>query len=333
MPALSQRDWSPLMLQAIELAGQGPRSANPQVGCVIVDEQGRLLGSGYHHGAGTPHAEVEALTQAGEAARGATAVVSLEPCRHTGRTGPCTSALIEAGIARVVFAQEDPTADASGGAEVLRAAGVEVIAGVEGERAQELNRLWTHVQRTGRPWVLLKLAQTLDAKVAVDRTAPTAISGDQARALTHELRAGVDAVVVGTGTALADDPQLTVRERSVQRQPLRVVVGQRELPAGLRLLDGSHPTLVVRESHPREALARLREQGVQSVLLEGGPTLATAFLEAGCVDEVVWLLAPTLMGSGLASTQTLPSVIPVDVTEVRLIGNDVMVRGRIAPQH
>jgi len=333
MRALSPRDWSTLMRQAIELAGQGPRSANPQVGCVIVDEQGQVIGSGYHHGAGTAHAEVEALAQAGAAARGATAVVSMEPCRHTGRTGPCTSALIEAGIARVVFAQEDPTAEGGGGAEVLRAAGIEVIASVERERAQELNRLWTHVQRTGRPWVLLKLAQTLDAKVGAAGTAPIAVSGDQARAVTHELRAGVDAVVVGTGTALADDPQLTVRERRADRQPLRVVMGQRQLPAGLRLLDGSHPTLLVREPDPRSALALLREQGVQSLLLEGGPTLATAFLEAGCVDEVVWFLAPTLLGSGIASTQALPRAIPVDVTEVRLIGDDVMVRGRIAPRH
>ena len=322
-------DWSEPMRQAITLAAQGPRSANPQVGCVIVDDSGQLVGSGFHHGAGTAHAEVEALLDAGSRAQGATAVVTLEPCNHTGRTGPCTQALIAAGVTRVVFAQRDPNPVAAGGAETLRAAGIEVVEGVEREAAARVNVVWTHIQVTGRPWVVLKLAQTLDARVAAVSGKPTPISGVQARHFTHELRAQSDAVLIGTGTAIGDDPELRVREVPVDRQPLRVVMGQRELPSGLRLLDGAHPTMQLHERDPRVALELLLGHRVQSVLLEGGPTLATAFLAAGCVDEVVWFLAPTLLGSGPLSTQPLGSVIPVDVSEVRLIGNDVMVRGRI----
>ncbi len=318
------------MRAAITLAYQGPRSDNPRVGCVIVNDEGVEVGAGFHHGAGTAHAEVEALTVAGEQARGATAIVTLEPCNHTGRTGPCTQALIAAGIARVVFAQHDPTPKASGGAEVLRAAGIDVVEGIALSEAEQINRGWTHVQLTGRPYVTLKLAQTLDARVADAGGGPTAISGPQARGLTHALRAASDAVLVGTATAMADDPQLTVREQAVDVQPLRVVMGERELPEGLRVLDDSAPTLLIRDRDPRAALELLRERGVQQVLLEGGPTLATAFLEAGCVDEVVWFLAPSLMGAGVASTHPMTRAFPVDVTEARLIGNDVMVRGRIA---
>ncbi len=315
---------------AIALAYEGPRSANPRVGCVIIDDEGSEVGSGFHHGAGTPHAEVEALAVAGERARGATAVVTLEPCNHTGRTGPCTQALIDAGIARVVFAQHDPTPKASGGAEALRAAGIDVLEGIGLAEAEQINRGWTHLQLTGRPYVILKLAQTLDARVADADGGPTAISGPQARVLTHGLRAESDAVLVGTATAIADDPQLTVREQQVTSQPLRVVMGERELPDGLRVLDESAPTLLIRHRDPRSALGLLREHGVQQVLLEGGPTLASAFLEAECVDEVIWFLAPSLMGAGVASTHPMSRAFPVDVTEARLIGNDVMVRGRIS---
>lgn len=330
MQPLNQEVADLAMQRAISLAYQGPRSTNPRVGCVIIDEFGIELGAGFHHGAGTAHAEVEALAIAGEGAKGATAVVTLEPCSHTGRTGPCTEALIAAGIARVVYAQKDPTREASGGAAVLKDAGVEVIEGLELEAAARINTAWTHVQLTGRPYVVLKLAHTLDARVSDGSGGRTPISGSGARFITHELRSQSDAVLVGTATALTDDPQLTVREFPVDAQPLRVVMGQRELPEALRVLDDAAPTLLIQESDPQRALEILLAAGVQQVLLEGGPTLASAFLEAECVDEVVWFIAPTLMGAGVSSSHPLSRAFPVDVSEVGMIGNDVLVRGRIS---
>jgi len=323
--------WSSYMQQALGLALQGPRSLNPQVGCVIVDSQGIVVGTGFHQGAGTAHAEVNALASAGDRARGATAVVTLEPCRHTGRTGPCTESLIEAGITRVVFAQTDPTKDAAGGASVLLEAGLEVIGGVCEKQASEMNKAWTHVQRTGHPYVILKIAQTLDGRVADGSGGPTSITGPAAQLLTHELRAQSDAVLVGTGTAVIDNPALTVRLVEVTKQPIRVVMGERELPTHLNIFDDQAPTMLVHERRPWAALALLGEAGIQQVFLEGGPTLASAFLEAGLVDEVVWFLAPRLFGAGPISLGPLTAPVRLDVTQIQLIGNDVMVRGRIAP--
>ena len=333
MSALSQEVIDAAMQRAIALAYKGPRTSNHRVGCVILDGDGQEVGAGFYQGPGSAHAEVEALKVAGDLARGSTAIVTLEPCNHTGRTGPCTQALIQAGIAQVIFAQHDPNPVAAGGTGVLQAAGILVMDGIQTQAAMRINVAYDHVRATGRPYVVLKLAQTIDARISGSQGGPTPISGPQARLFTHELRSQCDAVLVGTGTALADDPQLTVREIQSGDQPLREIMGERDLPPGLRIFDDAASTLILREKDPKRALGTLLASGVQQVLLEGGPTLATAFLEAGCVDEVVWLLAPTLMGSGLASTQPLPRVIPVDVTEVRLIGNDVMVRGRIAPQH
>ena len=326
-------DWSSYMRQALLLALQGPRSLNPQVGCVIVDTNGNLLGSGFHHGAGTDHAEIEALRDAGSAARGATAIVTLEPCGHTGRTGPCTQALIDAGIERVVFGQSDPTDLAAGGAAVLRAAGIEVIDGVLDRECTEINKDWTYVQRTRRPYVLLKIAQTLDGRVADASGGPTAITGPHAQEITHQLRSQCDAVMVGTSTALIDDPHLTVRLPDVARQPLRVVMGQRELPRTLRVFDDAASTLMINERDPRSALAVLLEAGVQKVFLEGGPTLAGAFLCAGLVDEVVWFIAPSLFGAGPVALPALGELIRVNVTLVERIGNDVMVRGQVIRAH
>ena len=325
--------WSRYMSQAIALAQLGPRSSNPQVGCVIVSGLGEVVGTGFHHGAGTPHAEIEALSDAGDLAQGSTAVVTLEPCRHVGRTGPCTEALIEAGISRVVYAQSDPTTQASGGAALLRNAGIEVVGGVLESEACAVNRAWTHVQLSGRPYVILKIAQTLDGRVADARGGPTAITGQQAQALTHNLRAQCDAVMVGTATALIDNPNLTVRLQGVETQPLRVIVGERELPGSLNVFDESAPTLIIQDRRPGAVLEVLGESGVQKVFLEGGPTLAGAFLGAGMVEEVVWFLAPTVFGAGPVALPALGQLVRVDVTEVKRIGNDVMVRGRVIHDH
>ena len=327
-------DWSWAMTAAIALAQSpdAPRGVNPRVGCVIVDPSGEIIGSGYHHGAGTNHAEVEALLAAGTLARGATAVVTLEPCRHTGRTGPCTGALIAAGISRVVYAQSDATALAGGGSVELQAAGIQVLGGIGIEEASAINRGWTHVQRTGRPFVTLKMAVTLEGRVAAADGGPTAITGHEASSYVHRLRSAVDAIMVGSGTAIVDDPLLTARlpdGSDADTQPLRVVMGERELPAGLRLFTGSVPAVQLRTRNPIEALRQLADLGVQNLLLEGGPALAGAFLEGHLVDEVVWLVAPRLFGAGpLALTHLIESAT-VEVCEVERIGDDVLIRGLI----
>jgi len=320
------------MARALELAvaPDAPRGLNPRVGCVIIGASGDTVGEGYHRGAGTPHAEVQALDEAGVAARGATAVVTLEPCRHVGRTGPCVQALIDAGVSRVVFAQADPTVSAGGGAGELRAGGIEVIGGVLEERASLVNRGWTHVQRTGRPFVTLKIAATLDGRVADDSGGPTPISGPESALFVHALRGDVDAVLIGTGTAIIDNPRLTVREadgRMADRQPLRVVIGERDLPRSLRIFTDEALTVHLQTRVLTEVMADLAGRGVQQVLLEGGPSIAAAFLNEGLVDEVVWLLAPRLFGVGPVALGPMSGPLLVDVREFGRIGDDVLIRG------
>ena len=323
------------MARAIALAqsADAPRGANPRVGCVIIDADGREVGAGHHRGAGTPHAEVEALRAAGPLARGATAVVSLEPCRHVGRTGPCTTALIEAGITRVVFAQDDPTDVAGGGADVLRGAGIEVIGGVLADEAAAVNADWVHMQRTGRPVVVVKMAVSLDGRVADASGGPTAISGPAAGVLVHELRAQCDAIAVGTGTLLADDPRLTARDpdgRPGDRQPLRVVIGTRPIPDTARVRAGAGEPLHLATRDLVAALDDLVARGVQRLLVEGGPTLTAALLDADLVDEVVWVVAPRVLGAGPVSVPTLVHPVGLVVREIRAVGDDVVVIATIA---
>ncbi len=329
-----------LMQRALDTARLGPEAdPNPRVGCVVADADGRVVGVGHHRGAGTPHAEVEALTDAGEAALGGTAYVTLEPCNHTGRTGPCSRALVEAGVSRVVFAVADPDPAAAGGAATLAGAGVSVEGGVLEDQAEELNASWLHARRTGRPWVVAKSASTLDGRVAAADGSSRWITGEAARADVHALRARCGAVVVGTGTALADDPQLTVRDtegtdgRDTARQPLRVVVGHRPLPAGARLLDDAAETLVLATRDPAEVLATLHARGIHRVLLEGGPTLSAAFLAAGLVDEVVAYVAPALLGAGPSVTAdlgvtTITDAVRLLPTDVTVLGPDVRITAR-----
>jgi len=203
----TQEQWTRWMDRAVELATdpRAPLGENPRVGCVILDSSGEFLSEGFHAGAGTPHAEVVALQAAGRAAAGGTAIVTLEPCRHTGRTGPCTRALIDAGIARVVYAQSDPTDAASGGAAELRAAGIEVIAGVQEAAAREVNAEWTIAVTRARPFVTAKLAVSLDGRVAGYGGQRVQLTGALAQRYAHELRARVQAIITGTGTVLADD--------------------------------------------------------------------------------------------------------------------------------
>jgi diaminohydroxyphosphoribosylaminopyrimidine deaminase/5-amino-6-(5-phosphoribosylamino)uracil reductase len=322
------------MRRAIALAelGLGSTSPNPIVGCVIVGSDGAVVGEGYHARAGEPHAEVIALRDAGGRASGATAFVTLEPCRHTGRTPPCTQALIDAGVARVVFAVADPDPVAGHGGEELRAAGVAVEEGLLGDEAARSNAAWLHHARTGRPFVTWKYAATLDGRVAAADGTSRWITGEAARHDVHLLRSRSDAIVVGTGTVLADDPRLDVRLPGIANpnRPLRVVVGRRPVPPTAKVLDGAAPTVVLAEHDPKSVLADLSDRGVVSVLLEGGPTLAAAFVAAGLVDRVVAYLAPALLGSGPAALgdagiETLQSALRLHVGAVDLIGDDIRI--------
>jgi diaminohydroxyphosphoribosylaminopyrimidine deaminase/5-amino-6-(5-phosphoribosylamino)uracil reductase len=232
------------MSRALELAANGPRGANPQVGAVILSPDGAVLAEGWHHGAGTPHAEVDALSKlAPGAAKGATAVVTLEPCNHTGRTGPCAVALIEAGIARVVYSLDDPGAVSGGGADRLRAAGVSVEAGEQADAAHTLIEGWLTAQRLGRPEITVKWAQSLDGRAAASDGTSQWITGPAARADVHRRRAAADAIVVGTDTVLADDPALTARDGDAlyDHQPIPVVIGTRDTPAEAAVHPQPHP--------------------------------------------------------------------------------------------
>ncbi len=329
-----EQDVVDAMREAIALAclSTAPRAVNPRVGCVILTADGTVVGRGFTGPEpGSPHAEVAALADAGDRSRGATAVVTLEPCRHVGRTGPCTTALIDAGIARVVFAQADPTAEAGGGADVLIAAGIPAIGGLLADEAEPINRAWTFAARTGRPLVTWKCAVSFDGRVAGPDGGPTQITGAPAREMVHQLRAEVDAIIVGTGTALADDPALTVRDRPPKSftPPIRVVVGSRRLPADARVLDDTAPTLLIDEHSPEGALARLADLAVRHVLLEGGPTLAAAFLDARLIDRVDWYIAPLLLGAGPVAVPGIAAPQGVDVESVTVVGEDVRIQGWI----
>ncbi|MGH2673603.1 MAG: bifunctional diaminohydroxyphosphoribosylaminopyrimidine deaminase/5-amino-6-(5-phosphoribosylamino)uracil reductase RibD [Actinomycetota bacterium] len=320
--------------RAISLAerGRGLVSPNPMVGAVVVSSDGRVAGEGWHEGPGTPHAEIQALEQAGERARGAVLFTSLEPCDHFGHTGPCTEAIVAAGIGRVVSAMADPNPIVDGrGFEKLRAQGIEVEFGTLAEEAARQNEAFVKHVRAGLPFVTWKMAASLDGKVAARDGSSRWITGEEARADVHRLRASSDAIVVGAGTALADDPALTVRLPGYRgRAPLRILVDARgRVPATGDLFDEDAPTLVAttdlasaerREEwraagaevvvyEPEgervplaELVADLGKRDVQAVLLEGGPTLAWAAIEDGLVDKVVVYLAPKLVGGTDAPT-------------------------------
>jgi len=333
------------MRRAVALAarGLGTTSPNPVVGCVLLDPAGEIVGEGFHAYAGGPHAEIVALAQAGDRARGGTAVVTLEPCNHTGRTGPCTRALINAGVRRVVVGVADPDPVAKGGAETLRAAGVEVVMGVRETDAEAGNVAWLTSVRRGWPYVVWKYAATLDGRSAARDGTSMWITSEAARMDVHALRCASDAVMVGVGTVLADDPRLTarnLRDGSLAiRQPLRVVVDSHgRTPADARVRDGAAPTWVATAAEVGATadgrvdlsalLAALHSRGVRSVLLEGGPRLAGAFLAADLVDKVIGYVAPKLLGAGPAAladagVSTIAEVIELDLTDVTRVGPDL----------
>ncbi|TDC82708.1 bifunctional diaminohydroxyphosphoribosylaminopyrimidine deaminase/5-amino-6-(5-phosphoribosylamino)uracil reductase RibD [Micromonospora sp. KC606] len=335
------------MRRAVALAarGLGTTSPNPVVGCVLLDPAGTVVGEGFHAYAGGPHAETVALAQAGKRARGGTAVVTLEPCDHTGRTGPCSLALIQAGVARVVIAVPDPNPVAAGGAATLRAAGIQVDVGLCAAESEAGNVAWLTSMRRGWPYVIWKFAATLDGRSAAADGTSMWITSEAARIDVHALRGTVDAVIVGVGTVLADDPRLTARNLRdgtlAIRQPLRVVVDSSgRTPAEARVRDGAAQTWIATSAEVGAGpvgrvdlpglLAELHHRGVRAALLEGGPQLAGAFLAAGLVDKVVGYVAPKLLGAGPtaladAGVTTIADAVDLELTDVTQVGPDLRI--------
>ncbi|MFW0790503.1 bifunctional diaminohydroxyphosphoribosylaminopyrimidine deaminase/5-amino-6-(5-phosphoribosylamino)uracil reductase RibD [Gordonia sp. CPCC 205333] len=327
------------MTQAVaeSVGALGISSPNPPVGAIILDAAGGVVGIGRTARAGGPHAEVMALRAAGERAQGGTAVVTLEPCNHTGRTGPCSQALLDAGVSAVYYGVADPNPTAAGGATTLAAAGVRVLGGadldpelVELVRTGPL-RAWLHRQRTGLPLVTAKIAATVDGRIAAPDGTSQWITGEQARAFAHERRGQIDAIVVGTGTVRIDNPSLTARYPDGvlrEHQPTRIVLGSSEIAAGSRILDESAPTRRLRTHNPLDVLAAVPD--ALWVLVEGGPQVIGAFLAADVVDEIDLYLAPAILGAGrsaveIGSATTISDLRRFTFGEQRMLGDDLLI--------
>jgi diaminohydroxyphosphoribosylaminopyrimidine deaminase / 5-amino-6-(5-phosphoribosylamino)uracil reductase len=335
---MSKLSLDDAMTRALELALNGPvTGVNPQVGAVILNAEGELIGEGYHKGSGTDHAEVvaikAALNGASKLPAGSTAIVSLEPCNHIGKTGPCAQALIEAGISKVVFASSDPGDQSSGGAETLRNAGIEVVSGFHADKADQQSRVWLTAAKHKRPFVTLKWASSIDGRAAAQDGSSKWISGEASRHDAHQRRSEVDAILVGTGTALMDDPELTARKPDgslYEKQPLRVVLGERELPAELRVFNNDAETLTLKTQSIHGALSDLYEKGIKHVLVEGGPTLASRFVQLDLVDEFVIYLAPKLLGGdklaiGSIDVPSIQDAKDLEFAEISSLGSDIQI--------
>jgi diaminohydroxyphosphoribosylaminopyrimidine deaminase / 5-amino-6-(5-phosphoribosylamino)uracil reductase len=305
--------------RALELAerGRGTTHPNPVVGAVVVRD-GEVVGEGWHQRKGEAHAEVIALEAAGERAKGATLFVTMEPCAHHGSTAPCTAAVLAAGVAKVVAGSLDPNPEAGGGLDVLRAAGVETEL-ADSPAARSQNEAWRVWVAAKRPFVILKLAVTIDGRVAVPGT--RWLTGEESRRRVHELRAQVDAVAVGMGTVRADDPLLTARDVGAARQPRRLAFGAGPLPEGSEL--------ELRTDGLEDELAALAAEGVQSLLLEGGPTLAEGFLRADLVDRVLLFVAPQIAGSGPTFAPDLLAPVRLRRLTAEPVGDDLLLSGYV----
>lgn len=333
------------MRRALAVAARGPATGvNPRVGCVLVGGDGTVLAEGWHRGAGTPHAEVDAITQltsvgGPHAARGATAFVTLEPCNHTGRTGPCAEALITAGIARVVYAVGDPGRRSSGGARTLSEAGITVVGGVLADAGTAFLGDWLVAARLGRPFVTVKWAASLDGRASATDGTSQWITGDAARRDVHRRRSAADAILVGTGTMLADDPALTARDEAgalLPTQPIPVVVGRRVTPDGAAVRRHPREALFYPTDDVSAVLADLLARGIRRAFIEGGPTLASAFVAAGLVDEYLVYLAPTLLGGprlalGDIGVDTLRDQRRLTIDHLERLGDDVLLVARPIP--
>jgi len=324
------------MRRALSLATQGPAGGeNPRVGCVILGSTGEIVAEGFHRGAGTAHAEVDALTNLsskGISPAGLTAIVTLEPCNHHGKTGPCSQALIESGITRVVFGASDPGVESSGGSKTLTQAGIEVLGGVLLEESKALNRHWLFAQAHTPPFVTAKWAQSLDGRSAAADSTSQWITGAESRERVHLDRSQHGAIMVGTSTALIDNPSLTARHNGglYDMQPLAVVVGHREIPQDSAVRKHPGGFTQIASHDPADVLSELYERGISSVYLEGGSILLSAFLRAGLVDECHITLGPLLIGGPHLAVNdigvsTMSEAVALSLESVAHLGDDIWV--------
>jgi diaminohydroxyphosphoribosylaminopyrimidine deaminase/5-amino-6-(5-phosphoribosylamino)uracil reductase len=306
------------MSRALDLAmlGLGRTGTNPIVGAVLVRDD-VVLGEGHHEAAGGPHAEIHALTQAGESARGSSLFVTLEPCAHFGRTPPCVDSIISAGVKEVFIAALDPNPIAAGGVAQLENAGIRVQIGTQRERALWENRAWRHWIANNRPYVIWKVAASIDGRIAAADGSSRWISGQESRRDVHAMRGASHAIITGTGTVLRDDPDLSVRDGS-NRVPLRVVVGERDISTDAKIFSGPQQTLVVRDRSPQHLIDELNSRQVVQAMLECGPRMAARWLEDNAIDELVIYIAPILLGGGPALFSDLKFASIRDKQELQL---------------
>jgi len=296
-------DYTVAMQRAIALSekGLGKCAPNPIVGAVIIDASGKIVGEGFHDRMRSKdHAEVVAIKDAGDLAKGATMVVTLEPCNHTGSTGPCTQAIINAGISTVVFAVKDPNAVAAGGADALRAAGIKVVDGVLTKEASYANRAWLTKITKSRPYFVWKVATTLDAKIAASDGTSKWISNEVSRSDVQRLRRESDAILVGTNTVISDNPHLIPRGEfsGYSQNPSRVIFGESDVPTDSKVFDSAAETVHIKSRDLNKLVSKLNELDINQVFVEAGSKLASAMVTAGLMDELVIYQAPALLGSG-----------------------------------
>ena len=326
-------DYTVAMQRAIALSekGLGKTAPNPIVGAVIIDATGKIIAEGFHDRMkNEAHAEVVAIAAAGNKTHGATIVVTLEPCNHTGKTGPCTQAIINAGISTVVFAVNDPNIVASGGADKLRAAGIAVVEGVLAEEAALSNRAWLMKIKKNRPFFTWKVAATLDGKVAATDGTSKWISNETSRGDVQTLRRQSDAILVGTNTVIADNPHLVPRGdfAGYTQNPVRIICGEQELPSDSNVFDGAAKTIIVKTRDLDLLVEKLNELDINQVFVEAGPTLASAMLDHCLMDELVMYQAPSLLGSGksffsFGNESTIENQLPLDHISTVVLDGDV----------
>jgi diaminohydroxyphosphoribosylaminopyrimidine deaminase/5-amino-6-(5-phosphoribosylamino)uracil reductase len=335
------------MRRSLELALNGPiKGLNPRVGAALINEAGEILAEGWHRGSGTDHAEVAALKDLkakglaaveGPIAAGLTAVVTLEPCNHTGKTGPCAQALIEAGVSKVIFATKDPGIGSAGGAATLKAAGIEVETGLLQAQADELIRVWATATAQQRPFVTLKYGTSLDGRSAAADGTSKWITGPDARRDVHLRRTQIDAILVGTGTVIADNPELTARQVDgslYEEQPIRVILGETKLDPAARIFDETEGKAKTIQLHTRDlnsALNTLFEMGVRHLMVEGGSIVASEFVRHNLVNEFLVYLAPKLIGGPITSLGNLgvaniSQAKELEFIELKQLGPDLMIR-------
>lgn len=333
------------MQRALELALLGPyQGVNPQVGCVILGPEGDIAAEGFHRGSGTDHAEVMALKNLREKTNfedrlpaGYTAVVTLEPCNHTGKTGPCAQALISAGISKVVYASSDPGSVSGNGSRTLQEAGIEVVGGFMATEADEQSRVWLRANRLQRPFVTVKWASSLDGRAAAEDGSSKWISGEESRQDVHLRRSRADSILVGTKTVLADNPELTARKPDgslYETQPHRVILGNTKVEDSFKIFIDVAPTTHLQTQNLDEALATLWAQGIKHVFVEGGPKVASSFIAAGLADEILIYLAPILLGGSRTAISDLgvsniSEALGLQILETKPLGKDIFIRAKL----